>query len=66
MKKQTDAERLAEIANRNGRAVYIDPANPDKASTYYLPDNCAMYSGSIQSVILYEEAETAAKERRRK
>lgn len=57
MKRQTDAERLKQLANRNGRAVYIDPMHPDRVSTYYLPDKCAIFTGSLQSVIEYEETE---------
>jgi len=57
MKRQTDAERLEQLARQNGRALYIDPAHPDKATTYFLPDNCAMFTGSLQSVIEYEKAE---------
>lgn len=57
MEFNEETQRLAIIANRNGRSVYINPAHPDRVSTYYLPDNCAMFTGSLQSVIRYEEAE---------
>lgn len=46
---------LRAIASRNGRALYQDPTHPDRVTTYFYPDCCAMFTGSISEVTQYEQ-----------
>ena len=46
---------LRAIASRNGRALYQDPTHPDRVTTYFYPDCCAMFTGSVNDVSEYEQ-----------